>query len=69
MTLPACRFKKSPFGGFQMIISSPQEALHIMAHSSHGSLAAAAKAFAQTLRPGPEFVGSCREGHPGGEMR
>jgi len=43
-----------------MIISSPQEALHIMAHSSHGSLAAAAKAFAQTLRPGPEFVGSCR---------
>ena len=43
--------------GFQMIISShpsPQEALHIMAHSSHGSLAAAAKAFAQTLRPGPD---------------
>lgn len=34
----------------QFQIQAPQEALHIMAHSSHGSLAAAAKAFAQTLR-------------------
>eukprot|EP00435_Cladocopium_sp_Y103_P029678 s1426_g7.t1 len=34
----------------QFQIQAPQEALHIMAHSSRGSLAAAAKAFAQTLR-------------------
>ena len=43
--------------GSKALKSLRQEALNIMAHSSQATLAAAAMAFAQTLRPGKVYEG------------